>query len=165
MLKETYSQSGQDLWVLSKVPIGTYLEIGASHPIDINNTYLLEQNGWSGISIDIDDQCQQLWKQTRENELIIADALQYNYEAKLYDYIQIDIEPPNQSLEVLKRLLSQGVECKCMTFEHDAYYANIEIRNEARRLMLDNGYILAVPDVEWKPGKSYEDWFINKKYL
>ena len=32
---------------------GFYVDIGAFHPTRINNTYLLYQNGWSGINIDI----------------------------------------------------------------------------------------------------------------
>jgi hypothetical protein len=50
----TYSQIGQDLWVLSHFPInnGYFVDIGFYHPIRLSNTYLLEQNGWSGIGVD-----------------------------------------------------------------------------------------------------------------
>jgi hypothetical protein len=161
----SYSQSKQDLWVLSNIAKGTYLEIGASHPININNTYLLEQNGWTGISIDIDNQCEELWNQTRQNQLIIADALKLIYNKKLYDYIQIDIDPPIQSLKVLKIIIAQGLSFKLMTFEHDAYYAGNEVRDVARSILTNEGYYLEVPDVVCETGKPYEDWWINKKYI
>ena len=50
----TYSQIGQDLWVLSYFPInnGYFVDIGFYHPINLSNTYLLEQKGWSGIGVD-----------------------------------------------------------------------------------------------------------------
>jgi len=31
---------------------GVYLETGSSHPTDQNNTYRLEQNGWSGLLVE-----------------------------------------------------------------------------------------------------------------
>ena len=49
-----YSQLGQDLWVLERYPIsdGYFIDIGFNDGIKINNTYLLELNGWKGIGID-----------------------------------------------------------------------------------------------------------------
>ena len=64
-----YSQAGQDKFVflllyqfLLKEDRGYYLEIGSSHPVDINNTYLFDTIlGWKGISIDIDTTYKNLW--------------------------------------------------------------------------------------------------------
>lgn len=51
---KSFSQLGQDLWVLSKYPktAGYFIDIGFSDGINMNNTYLLELNGWRGIGID-----------------------------------------------------------------------------------------------------------------
>jgi len=50
------SQAGQELFVIAMTQgktNGTWLELGCGHPINSNNTYLLEKRlGWSGISID-----------------------------------------------------------------------------------------------------------------
>jgi len=48
------AQYQQDLWVLQKTKMtpGFYLEIGCGDGILLNNTYLLEQHGWKGISVD-----------------------------------------------------------------------------------------------------------------
>jgi ATP-dependent Clp protease ATP-binding subunit ClpA len=45
-----YSQARQDDFVIHMMngKVGEYLEIGASHPIDISNTYALEQLGIMG---------------------------------------------------------------------------------------------------------------------
>jgi hypothetical protein len=89
-----YSLSKQDEFVLSLIPKGYYLEIGASHPINWNNTYLLEQNGWDGLSIDIDRSCLRPWQDVRKNTLIIADAMEIPYtKDKRIDYLSIYIEP------------------------------------------------------------------------
>lgn len=47
------SQLGADTWVLSlfNAP-GYFVDVGCADGEKINNTYLLEQNGWKGICID-----------------------------------------------------------------------------------------------------------------
>ena len=52
----SYSQLGQDLWVLNSTnykTCGYFIFIGSNEPININNTYLLENKySWNGICID-----------------------------------------------------------------------------------------------------------------
>jgi hypothetical protein len=48
------AQIQQDVWVLSKhgdAP-GYFVELGAFHPTNLSNTSLLEERGWSGLSVD-----------------------------------------------------------------------------------------------------------------
>jgi hypothetical protein len=56
---KSYGQIGQDIFVMKLLNEqnyeGYFVEIGGYLPIEINNTMLLEENGWSGISIDIND--------------------------------------------------------------------------------------------------------------
>jgi hypothetical protein len=50
-----YSQNGEDIILQSLFPrehTGFYVDVGAHHPYRISNTYLLHQQGWSGINID-----------------------------------------------------------------------------------------------------------------
>jgi hypothetical protein len=157
-----YSQAGQDAFVLSLIPKGTYLEIGASHPRNINNTYALEQAGWKGWSLDIDPQCQEEWLQIRKNPLIIADALTYDYSflPARVDYLQLDIDPSHQTLICLTNLLMTKTRFSIITFEHDFYCSGDEVRMYSRRLLYDKGYKLAKPDVEYE-NKSFEDWWID----
>lgn len=53
----SYSQCGEDrivdfLFTCVNVSVGTYLDIGAHHPTDINNTYFFYKKGWRGFNID-----------------------------------------------------------------------------------------------------------------
>ncbi len=55
--KLSYSQHGEDLFLLKNVfkdhkKPGRYIDIGASHPVRISNTYLLYTMGWSGVVVE-----------------------------------------------------------------------------------------------------------------
>jgi hypothetical protein len=156
-----YSQAGQDAFILSLIPVGTYLEIGASHPMNINNTFALERAGWKGWSFDIEDISQAEWLRTRAQPLIIADAVTYDYSflPPVVDYLQIDIDPAPQSLACLKHILTFPTRYKIITFEHDYYYDK-HVRDESRELLTKAGYQLAKADVEYE-GKPFEDWWIT----
>jgi len=160
----SYSMSKQDLFVMhmhrDKIKQFTYLEIGASHPMDINNTYLLELNGWQGNSVDIDGSNEQLWNQVRKNPLLIMDALKINHiDTDRIDYLSLDIEPPEQTMQCWINLASTRCRFSIVTFEHDAYNGS-DIRQISRGVFESLGYMLAVPDV-MSPFGPYEDWYID----
>ena len=53
----SYSQSGEDLvcqFIFNALGIkeGTYLDIGSSHPTELNNTYFFYKKGWRGFNVD-----------------------------------------------------------------------------------------------------------------
>lgn len=53
--KKSYSQTGEDLIVnfyLSQIENGFYVDVGAHHPVSLNNTYLFYKRGWRGIAIE-----------------------------------------------------------------------------------------------------------------
>jgi len=52
--RKSYSQFGEDIPLLNLIGngVGTYIDIGAGHPIRGSNTYALYRRGWSGILID-----------------------------------------------------------------------------------------------------------------
>jgi hypothetical protein len=145
---------------------GTYLEIGASHPIYINNTYLLEENGWTGVSIDIDNQNESTWKEKRSNPLIIADALTFDYASlnqTYFDYLQLDIEPSVNTYLALLKVLESKMEFGVITYETDAYM-DLRYVQPSRDILQSLGYTLAIKDVQ-SPFGPFEDWYINEKYI
>lgn len=164
-----YSQAGQDEWVLSQIKHGTYLEIGASHPVNISNTYLLEKNGWNGTSVDIDNQCEKLWHELRKNRLIIGNALtmSFGWLPARVDYLSLDIDPARNTFEMLTKLPHNQTRFSLITYEHDYYlcneWAGHDFRQRSRELLIGLGYELVAADVKYD-GKPYEDWWRDKSH-
>ncbi len=78
--KKNYSQFGEDIAILShfknlKISKGSYLDIGAFHPIWISNTYLLYKNEWNGVVVDLDFEKLKLFKLFRKYDLTINKAV------------------------------------------------------------------------------------------
>jgi hypothetical protein len=159
-----YSQAGQDKFVLDRIGAnGTYLEIGAAYPIVYNNTYLLELNGWTGLSIDFEPMYLEQWK-IRKNPIVIADALTFNYpDVDRYDYLQLDIDPTEKTFALLQKLLKEyKTRYSVITFETDAYLDNRFVE-PSRKLLSDYGYKLEVADVICEGYGAFEDWYIDTK--
>jgi len=114
-----YSQIGQDRLVLKYLKNkmnGTFVDVGCGFPKFINNTYVLENNfNWNGISVDIHmftEEDGTVWDDCRNTKLILADALTINYSSLFkennlpinIDYLSMDLEPPDLSLECLFKI-------------------------------------------------------------
>lgn len=184
LVETSYSQMQQDMFVLSVLDgklNGTYIEIGAHHPIGINNTYILENKfNWRGISFEIDKNLVNLFNQTRKNLCLQGDATslcyapilkQYNLDQNV-DYLSVDIEPPNNSYKALLMILVTGCRPTVITFEHEAMsgLTGEQVRYESRNLLQSLGYTLLVKDVsnlgvgQHDLGVPYnvEDWWVIK---
>ena len=174
----SYSQCGQDLFVfnLLKIKNGTFLDLGCYLPKNINNTFLLEQNGWVGISLDINDYSNQ-WS-VRKNKFIKCDCLEQdynlllsqNYESNVIDYLTLDMEVLGDRYRLLKTILNTNYEFKIITIEHDSHLGKEYVNQEKipqRELLTKMGYVLVCGDVSHKdyPNDYYEDWWVNKKYI
>ncbi len=89
--KTSYSQSGEDLIVefifeAIKIKHPTYMDIGANHPVYMNNTYLLYTKGSSGICIEPDPTLFKTLKskRSRDNCLNIGVGLTEQKSADFY---------------------------------------------------------------------------------
>ena len=53
--KKTYSMNEEDIFIdkYFKKNTGFFVDVGAYHPLELSNTYLLYKRGWNGINIDI----------------------------------------------------------------------------------------------------------------
>lgn len=174
-ISTTYSQSMQDLFVLSILngkQDGTYLEIGSAHPHNGNNTYLLESIfNWTGLGIEIKSDLVNLYNDNRRNKAINEDALLVDYNEilstvaknNIVDYLQIDAEPATTTYEILKKIPFDTYKFSVITYEHD-YYADItqECRKLSREYLESLGYKLVVNDIcsDKRKRCSYEDWWV-----
>lgn len=175
---ESYSQSGQDLFVynLANKENGTFLDLGCHLPKNINNTYLLERFGWTGLSLDIKDYSQE-WK-SRKNKFLQCDCFKqdYNellseyYQNQVIDYLTIDMERLGDRFKLLKMILETNYEFKIITIEHDSHLGDSYVKEEKipqREYLKEKGYVLVCGDVSHKdfPNLFYEDWWVNAKYI
>lgn len=169
----SYSQAGQDVFVrllTNFSPFGYFVDIGCQYPKCLNNTYTLEDLGWQGIMIDKDQKVIGQCKKDRLASVIEADLLQTNlidiftsYNVpKVIDYISMDIDWATDY--VISNFPWDQYEFKIMTFEHDSYTAGPQLRDKSRELFESKGYVRVCSDVQ-NQGNSFEDWYINPKYI
>jgi hypothetical protein len=175
-LSQNYSQSMQDLFVLSANQGRRdqwYLEIGSAEPFYNNNTALLEQQfGWKGVSLDIDQNKVQMFMQQRRNPVMCMDATKVNYGDLLSNqgaprdlgYLQIDCDPPENSWRILNSMPWSQYRFAAITFEHD-YYADRSVRDRSREYLRQQGYELMAGDVSFDQTHSYEDWWVHPELV
>lgn len=181
MKKLNYNgQAEQDKFVcniLKNKTDGFFIEVGSRYPIRINNTYVLESSlNWKGIMFEWQKKrFEESYKLHRPNSnYVFGDAQQHNYREifntynvpKNIDYLQLDIEPPRKTLNVLKALDGQVMgdyKFAIVTFEHDVGRCkNADLRNESREILRDRGYCLVFGDItNGHPRWVYEDWYVH----
>lgn len=173
---KSYSQIGQDIFVKKLINeanyTGYFVEIGGYLPDEINNTMLLEQTGWNGISLDIIDYSEQ-WK-IRNTPLLIEDAVNCNFieifdrhsVPSVVDYLSVDVELEGERFKALVNCWKAGREYKIITIEHDSHmgYSETE-RKPQRNFLTSEGYHLLFGNVKNSDGVPYEDWWVNPKYF
>ena len=69
--KKTYSMDGEDLFIdnFFKNKRGLYVDVGAYHPLELSNTYLLHKRKWEGINIDINSLSIEYFNFLRPNDI------------------------------------------------------------------------------------------------
>lgn len=73
-MNSSYSYDGADLILkslLRTVSNGFYIDIGANHPKNYSNTYLLYTSGWCGIGVDGNEKFKDMWKLERPKDTYI----------------------------------------------------------------------------------------------
>jgi SAM-dependent methyltransferase len=171
---KSYSQIGQDLFTLELFgPNGTFLDFGCGNGIDKpcgNNTFLLEQNGWTGISVDIDAAAIHEFNQNRKTLSFAVDLttdlpnkLKLMHCPKLFDYWSFDVDEATDS--VLDHFPFEDYEFKFISFEHNQYHAGYKgLKERSLELFESKGYKILVENVMFRAW-SVEDWYINPKYI
>jgi hypothetical protein len=165
-IERNYSQVYQDMFVLTMLNgkrNGTFLEIGCNDPSLLSNTKLLEEWGWTGISIDKDAQMTAKWEGQRKAKVITADAQGLDYDALIshdYDYLQIDVDPVLQSLTVLLKIPFEKRKFAVITFEHEGFKCP-EAEERSRRYLRSHGYVMVIGDIAADGYENFEDWYVH----
>lgn len=171
-IKNNYSQAFQDMFVLSILDgkkNGTYVEVGGDHGVVISNTYLLESVfGWDGVAFEIDLEKVSEYNDLRENKCQCVDALVVDYSkvftekgfGKQIDYLQLDIDPAQQTLNCLKRIPLDQYRFSVITYETDIYQDGPDVAEQSREILQSYGYELVVKNVS-NCGNAFEDWYVD----
>lgn len=170
----SHSQAAQDLYVKALIVdaenliAGTFLDIGCCHPIDISNTYALEQLGWRGLLVDNDENAVNLCRQHRQSPAICCDATRHNWALELakhfdvkkpIDYLSIDVD--GATTAALMQILASGARFRVITCEHDSYRFGPGPRDAMREMLGKAGYGLVCGDVHSEDGCAFEDWWFD----
>lgn len=173
-IERNYSESYQDMFILTMLngkKNGTYLEIGGANPFYGNNTALLEKEfGWTGVSLDIEQQFVDAFAKERKNPCLLKDATTIDYNRFLsgldfpqnIDYLQLDCDPPDVTYKILLSMPFEKYKFAVITYEHD-YYCDTSksFREKSRKYLESFGYVRVVGDIAPDEWRNYEDWWIH----
>lgn len=142
---ETYSQKGQDLFVMDFIhkTDGTYLDLGCSGPK--NNTYLLEKTRrFQGLSIDSYEDAVAQWENSdRDIENIhLRDYKTLDIEDEMFDfyvngnidYMSFEVDTAH-SIDLLRQLPFDDYKFGIVTYQHDIVGAEA-----SRAIFTEYGY-------------------------
>ena len=170
----SHSQAGQDRFIYELLIkpesyfAGTFLDIGCSDPVYINNTLALEELGWRGWLIDGDAAWAEDCKVKRLSPFVCYDATLIDWsllcgDQRVFDYISLDVD--HAQVAALKNLLKHGIRFRAATIEHDFYRFKgpPAPRDEIRALLHGAGYTILCEDVLCNGPEPYEDWWCDTK--
>ena len=83
---------------------GFYVDVGAYHPIQRNNTMLLHEMGWEGINIDISDFSIKLFDRLRPNDTNLNIAV-----SKTNGYVEMFYQKKLSQLHTIKKEIANNV--------------------------------------------------------
>ena len=171
--QQNFSQCYQDMFVLSMTdgkPKGTFVEIGAGHPVISNNTALLESRfEWTGIGFEIKETEADLYNEHRKAPVALGDATTADFDQLFeevnlgpqFDYLQVDCEPAQVTLDAMKKVNLDKYKFATITFEHDKYNDGPDVQNESRKYLEERGYVLIVDDISVDDSHPFEDWWAH----
>lgn len=166
------SQAGQDLFVKKllvdpgTVKMGTFLDVGANHPVDWSNTYELEQLGWRGVLFDNEPNACNMLRAARTSPVLEGDVTKIDWRKFVlthtlaFDYLSLDVDYVSHG--VLLEMLVAGIMFRVATIEHNDYnYPDGTGPSWATRALLKaKGYVVIAQDVTNNHAK-FEDWWVH----
>jgi FkbM family methyltransferase len=76
--KTSFSQDAEDVYIdrfFRKKNSGSYLDVGAYHPLKFSNTYRYYKKGWNGIVIDANPDVKQIFEKIRPRDIFIQSGI------------------------------------------------------------------------------------------
>lgn len=189
-----YSEACQDEFVnlaLGEPKSGFFVDVGAVcyttdggyHPHKGSNTFMFEQNGWSGVAIDMNTdglvgrKCNCLSATigdgTKGTTLLGQLLREDGKTPDLIDYLSVDIE--GQDYNAVRSFHESGYRFKVATIEHNLYSRNQgvdELKRDIFLYLTQQGYLRVVDNAgnrgtfsNLNDGWPYEDWYIDPMHV
>lgn len=149
---------------------GTYVEVGASHWRDGNNTYMLEKEfGWTGVGLEIEQHYVDEYNKNRSNPCVQGDATTFNWDKyfeennfpKQIDHLSIDTDTANLLSLVnmpLSRYRFSTIALENKESSNQALDIDEKVKKTQREILARYGYTLI--------GSGYtDDFWIDNTYL
>lgn len=171
------SQAGQDLFVFkllveaAGLTNGTFLDVGANHPIDWSNTYELEQLGWGGFLFENEPNAASMLRAIRKAIVMEGDVTKQDWRRFIkttgkthWDYLSLDVDYISHG--VLLEMLVAEMSFSVATIEHNDYNypAGDSPAWASRALMEARGYVCVCKDVT-NNGAKFEDWWVKPGFV
>lgn len=149
-MPKSYSPLKKDLWTLEHASTLSYLDVGTNGPIEANDTYLLDLNGWEGVSVsewrDLIDAyqrvrtCAYLWADPIEVDW--GHLLDEHFNDSIVGYLNLNVDA--YADVILTDILPHRV-FNCVTVEHGG---QSDYRDSIREVLKVGGYHPHRIDVE-----------------
>lgn len=153
---ETYSQTAQDTIAYKFSTLNSYIEVGAQGPIGRNNTYLLEKNGWTGISFEIDLIYRGVWESSDRDMSRIKFMNAYDFDFNSLDsrigYLSLDIDTETLNF-YKKKIRPSGIKFDVISMEHDAF-GDLSKSEIQKKELLSDGYHCYLEDINITPNEQ-----------
>jgi FkbM family methyltransferase len=94
----SFSEQGEDIVLYHalcdqlKIARPTYMDVGAAHPVQSNNTYLLYRTGSAGVLVEPNPMYVEMLRAERPKDVVVAAGIGVTDEAEA-DYYEIDGNP------------------------------------------------------------------------
>jgi hypothetical protein len=127
---------------------------------------------WKGVSFELIQSAVDFYNSLRSNPCLCEDATTVDYKKifednnfpKQIDYLQVDIEPAQQTLNALLQLPHDDYRFSVITYETDVYRDGPDCQEEAMEFLLSRGYELVIRNVA-NEGNPYEDWYVDPEVI
>lgn len=161
-----YSSQGEDI-ILQNIFIGKkngfYVDIGAYHPFEYSNTYLLYKRGWHGINIDANYEAIEKIRKKRKRDIsihaVVSDKIQdvkyYLYKTPAYNTICENIVIKLEKMHSKKPIAITNIKTKKLVDILDTYlapgisidYMNIDVEGNDMNVLQSNDWLRFNPEV------------------
>ena len=110
--KKNFSQFNEDIFIekyFENIRKGSFVDLGAFHPIKFNNTYLLYKKGWSGINVDLNQTSIDMFNILRKRDKNICALISNKKNKKKKIFFEHNfsavstINPTNHDKKILNR--------------------------------------------------------------